>query len=118
MKFIVDEGVDLQIVQRLRQDGHIALYVAEMAPGILDDEVLALAADQNAVLVTTDKDFGELVFRLGKVNCPIMLIRLAGLKPLEKAHLVSSVVARHQQLLASSFSVVSPGSVRFRPRVI
>ena len=64
MKFLADEGVDKQIVDRLRQDGHSVWYVAEMEPGISDDEVLTIANQENAILLTADKDFGELIFRL------------------------------------------------------
>ena len=56
MKFLADEGVDKQIVDRLRQDGHSVWYVAEMEPGISDDEVLNLANRENAILLTADKD--------------------------------------------------------------
>ena len=58
MRLLVDEGVDSPIVARLKDDGHQVTYVAEMAPGIPDEEVLDLANQQQAVLITTDKDFG------------------------------------------------------------
>lgn len=63
MKFIADEGIDRPIVDRLRQEGYSVWYIAEMAPSISDDMVLKLANDQKALLLTADKDFGELVFR-------------------------------------------------------
>ncbi|MDL1962260.1 MAG: DUF5615 family PIN-like protein [Deltaproteobacteria bacterium] len=63
MNFVADESVDRQIVERLRDDGHSVWYVAEMAPSISDDEVLKLANNESASLITSDKDFGELVFR-------------------------------------------------------
>ncbi len=63
MNFVADEGVDNQIVKKLREEGHQVLYIAEMDPGISDDEVLHQANSQNALLITADKDFGELIFR-------------------------------------------------------
>lgn len=78
MKLVADENVDGPIVARLREDGHEVDYVAEMAPGISDDEVLDHANGRQALLITTDKDFGELVFRQGKLNAGIVLLRLAG----------------------------------------
>lgn len=63
MNFFADESVDRQIVERLRQDGHHVRYVAEMASGLSDDVVLAAANAEAALLLTTDKDFGEMVFR-------------------------------------------------------
>ncbi len=59
MKFLGDENLDFQIVERLRLDSHIVFYVVEMEPGIYDDEVLDLANNEGAMLLTSDKDFGE-----------------------------------------------------------
>ncbi|MEH2408585.1 DUF5615 family PIN-like protein [Nostoc sp.] len=59
MKFLGDENLDWQIVERLRLDGHEVLYVMEIQSGITDDEVLNLANNESAILLTSDKDFGE-----------------------------------------------------------
>ncbi len=63
MNFVADENIETSIIERLREDGHQVLSVAEMEPGILDDEVLDRANQASALLLTNDKDFGELVFR-------------------------------------------------------
>lgn len=63
MKFLADENVDKPIVKRLRDDGHTVLYVLETEPSISDDEVIRRASEELALLLTADKDFGELVFR-------------------------------------------------------
>ena len=78
MKCVADENVDSAIETALRSAGHDVWYVAEEARGILDDEVLRRAADENALLLTSDKDFGDLVFRQGKSDSGVLLIRLAG----------------------------------------
>ncbi|MEH2184197.1 DUF5615 family PIN-like protein [Nostoc sp.] len=54
MKFLGDENLDWQIVERLRLNGHEVLYVVEMEPGILDDEVFNLANNESAILLTND----------------------------------------------------------------
>lgn len=61
MNLLADESVDRQIVDRLRQDGHAVRYIAEMEPGVSDDTVLDLAYRESILLLTADKDFGELV---------------------------------------------------------
>ena len=68
MILLADESVDRQIVDRLREDGRTVLYVTEMDPGISDDAVLSLANGKEAVLLTADRDFGELIFRQKKVS--------------------------------------------------
>lgn len=63
MKFVADEGVDAQIIKALRVKGHDVLYIAEFDSGIADDLVLKYANNQKRILITRDKDFGELVYR-------------------------------------------------------
>ncbi len=116
MNFLVDESVDQQVVQRLRQDGHDVLYVAEMKPGISDDDVLEAANQHGALLLTADKDFGELVFRLNRLSKGVVLLRLAGLSPEAKTTVVSSAVREHGSELSDAFCVLSPGMVRIRPQ--
>jgi predicted nuclease of predicted toxin-antitoxin system len=111
---LADESVDRQIVDRLRREDHHVLYVAEMEPGISDDAVLSLANQEANILLTVDKDFGELVFRQGRVMSGIFLIRLAGLSPARKAELVASVVSQHGPELPGAFAVLTPGSFRIR----
>lgn len=106
MNFLVDEGVDRQIVDKLRQDGHSVLYIAEMSPGIADDEVLDMANAQGALLLTSDKDFGELVYRQGRLTSGVILIRLAGLSPIRKAEIVGSAIGQHSEELSSAFIVL------------
>lgn len=114
MKILADESVDGQIVDRLRQDGHLVLYVAEMEPGISDDPVLDLANRESAVLVTADKDFGELVFRQRRLMPGIVLIRLAGLPPAHKAEIVTSAIRQHTLELPQAFAVVTAKALRIR----
>ena len=61
MNILADESVDQPIVNRLREDGHTVLYVAEMDPGISDEVVLQEANNREFLLLTADIDFGELV---------------------------------------------------------
>lgn len=63
----------------LRRDEHMVLCVTEMNPGISDDEVLGKAEKEPAILITADKDFGELVFRLQRTTNGVVLVRLAGI---------------------------------------
>ena len=90
MTFIADESVDRDIVQRLRREGHQVWYVAEMDPGISDDDVLELANRETALLLTADKDFGEMVFRQRRFSGGIVLTRLAGLSAQLQIDLIST----------------------------
>ena len=117
MNLLADESVDRPVVERLRQDSHDVVYVAEPAPSITDEEVLREANARSAVLVTADKDFGELVFRQGLVHSGVVLLRLAGLANATKAEIVAEVCRVRAAELIGSFSVISPGQVRIRRRL-
>jgi predicted nuclease of predicted toxin-antitoxin system len=114
VKFLADECVDRQIVDRLRQGGHEVLYVMEMEPGISDAEVLCLTNLEKSILVTADKDFGELIFRQGKIAKGVILVRLAGLSPEVKAEVVVDAVKDHAGELLQAFTVITPVTVRVR----
>ena len=77
MKFLADECCDASLVSALRADGHDVLYVLETFPGTSDDAILDRAFAEHRILLTEDKDFGELVYRLGRpahriVYCVLM----------------------------------------------
>ena len=112
MKLVADEGVDRPIVDRLRLDGHDVIYVKDLSPSITDDEVLQLANDGNCMLLTADKDFGELVCRLGRVHGGVVLHRLGGLSNDKKAEVVARVFQDHAMELIGAFTVIAPGVVR------
>ncbi len=114
MNFVVDENIDRQVVERLRDDGNSVWYVAEMSPSISDDEVLQIANNGTAPLITSDKDFGELVFRQHLVSHGVILVRLSGLNPEQKAETVSSAITNHENELLGNFTVITPTRIRIR----
>ncbi len=114
MNIVADEGVEKEVVFRLRKDGHAVKWVAELAPSIPDDEVLALANSSGSLLITNDKDFGELVIRRRLVNSGVVLLRFNGVSEASKAELVSISITDHGHELINSFTVIEPGLIRIR----
>jgi predicted nuclease of predicted toxin-antitoxin system len=117
MNLFADESVDRQIVEQLRQDGHDVPYVAEMSAGVSDEAVLAQANASQAVLLTADKDFGELVYREGRIHAGVVLVRLAGLSSSAKAQIVSDTVRQRGAEMVDGFCVLAPSKVRIRRRL-
>jgi predicted nuclease of predicted toxin-antitoxin system len=117
VKFVADESIDKQIVERLRANGHNVEFIAELEPGVDDETVLTRSREHGAVLLTADKDFGELVFRQGLLHCGILLVRLAGLRPEVKADMVASIVERHAEPLRLGFAVLTQQAFRIRKRI-
>jgi predicted nuclease of predicted toxin-antitoxin system len=116
VNILADENVDAPIVLALREDGHRVAYVRELEPGIDDHAVLQLANVDNALLLTSDKDFGELVFRQRLIHAGVILYRLAGLSADRKISIIVGALAQHGDQMQNAFSLITAGHVRIRPR--
>lgn len=93
LKFIADEGFDKEIVLALREDYDVS-YVIEFMPSADDADILERAEKEQRIVLTLDKDFGELVFRENKPHSGVILCRVQGLQAKEKCNLVKTVVAK------------------------
>jgi predicted nuclease of predicted toxin-antitoxin system len=114
VKLLADECCDALLVDGLRGDGHDVLYVKEVDPGAADDTVLQMAADQQRILLTEDKDFGELVVRLKLPAYGIVLLRINPADSAAKLARFRHLVQHHVQRLPGSFVVLSEKRARFR----
>lgn len=98
----------------LRQAAYNTRFICEDCPGVADSVVLELAEQDDRVLLTEDKDFGDLVFRAAQAAHGVMLIRLSELPPLEAAALVLEVVEAHRDELIGRFAVLNSRALRLR----
>ena len=73
-----------------------------------------IAVEDDRILITQDKDFGELVYLQKKLHAGIILLRLLGLKPKRKAEIVLSIIQQHENELYKSFTVIQQGLVKIR----
>ena len=69
---------------------------------------------QNALLITADTDFGELIYRSGRTSTGVILLRLAGLSSFDKSNLLISSINDHGEEMYNSFTVISKKSIRIR----
>ena len=115
MNFLADECCDALLVAGLRRDGHDVLYVVEIAPGIDDETVLKMAADQDRILLTEDKEFGDLVVRLGYPAYGIVLLRMNPAESDTKLARLREVLDKQASRLPHSIVVIDEGKARFRP---
>jgi predicted nuclease of predicted toxin-antitoxin system len=79
MRLLADENLPGTVIVELRARGHDVLAVKESMRGEADTDILARAQAESRVVLTQDKDFGELAFRVGlPASCGVILFRLAG----------------------------------------
>lgn len=117
MNFLADECCDTGIVASLRADGHDVAYVLERQAGASDEEVLQNAFVEGRILLTEDKDFGELIYRLKKPACGIILIRIDVPERYEKWPRLEALIAKHGDRLPGHFVVLELSKYRFRPLI-
>jgi len=114
VKLVADESVEGPTVSALRSAGHSVLFIAETSPGIEDAEVLAIALREQALLLTGDKDFGELVFRNREPHCGVLLIRSPEDGAGENAANTLAAIQQHGPALLNRFSVLVGRALRIR----
>ena len=115
MKFIVDESTGAAVVEYLRRAGHDVLAVAEVMPQADDRGILIRATSEERILVTNDKDFGELVFRNRQTYIGVVLLRLHDESPTSRVNVMKAVLEQHADRLAGHFAVATEATVRIRP---
>ena len=112
MRFLADESCDFAVVRALRTAGHDVLAVVECSPGLDDALVMDLALREQRILLTEDKDFGQLVYANAQPSGGIILIRYPANVRTTLPHAVVSFVKSATARLAGSFVIFSPGRIR------
>lgn len=115
MHILANENFPADAVNALRQHGHEVVWVREDAPGSIDTQVLQRAQDEERVLITFDKDFGELAFRYGlPASCGIILFRISTISSEYIARLAVAALDQRQDW-AGHFSVIDDTQIRMTP---
>ncbi len=116
-KFVADESVDFRLIKSLRESGFEVIAIIKDNPGLSDDEVLAFTYNKQAILITEDKDFGELTFRLRKPAFGIILLRF-GKSPIdEKIPKLLSVLQKFGGKFTGMFTVIMNDKFRMKPLI-
>jgi predicted nuclease of predicted toxin-antitoxin system len=116
MDFVADESCARPVIQALREAGHDVVAIAEIARGATDDQVLERALKEKRVLITEDRDFGELVYARGRSSAGVILVRFPSRARRAKSATVIEAVSRLGSRLRDAFAVVEPGRVRISSR--
>lgn len=115
MKLLANENIPLASITALRVAGHDVLSLSLDSPGINDEAVLALAREQDRILITFDRDYGELVYRRRlPVPLGVIYMRFVPQTAIEPAETLQSIFEQGIQI-AGYFLVVERDSFRRRP---
>jgi len=114
VRWLVDECVSARLVVMLREAGHDVSYAAETAAGTSDIELIELARLENRLLLTDDKDFGELVIRRQWDTPGVVLMRIAAEQPQTRWKRLQAAILRFGDGLYGKYIVVEALRFRFR----
>jgi predicted nuclease of predicted toxin-antitoxin system len=113
VRFLVDENAGVVVASWIRSLGHEVFSVYEESRGIDDDTVIQKAFDENRILITSDKDFGEKVYREQRPHRGIILRRVANECSANKIDVLQKLLVEYPEQLSDNFIVVTEKLVRF-----
>jgi predicted nuclease of predicted toxin-antitoxin system len=114
VQFLADESCDFAVVRALRAAGFDVVAVAEIAPRLTDQAVVEHALQGRRVVLTEDKDFGQLVYSSQRRGPGIILIRFPATARKTLPDTLLDLVRKGEQHIAGHFVVIQPGRVRIR----
>jgi|SRR5580704_1623136 predicted nuclease of predicted toxin-antitoxin system len=115
MRFLANENFPFPSITFLRQAGYNISSVAEQYPGISDYEVIEKAKAENSIILTFDKDYGEIIFKHGQENPPaVIFFRFKGENPETAGKLLIDLIKNKTFKLENKFTVIEKESVRQR----
>ena len=114
MKLLVDVGVGKGVENWLRTHGYDVLAVRDLDPRMPDRDILALAVQAERMVVTMDKDFGELVYRSRKLHAGVLLLRLEEARSYERIAVMEEILSKYGDQLPGNFAVYQSGRLRIR----
>ncbi len=112
MRFIVDECTGPKVAKWLKSIDHDVFSVYEQSRGINDIEILKLAVKEKRILITNDKDFGEMIFREKKAHNGIIFLRLNDERSAMKIKVIENVLMEHPDEIKNNFIVASENNLR------
>jgi predicted nuclease of predicted toxin-antitoxin system len=115
MDFLANENFPLLSARRLREAGHRVVSVIQEAPGSKDEDILKRAHTESLIILTFDRDYGELIYRHQALPpAGVVYFRFAPATPSEPAEILINVMDRAALSVIGKFTIVERGRVRQR----
>lgn len=112
MRFLVDECTGSKVAAYLRDAGYEIFSVFNESRGMTDDEILSKAFVENWILITNDKDFGEMIFREHRTHHGVVFMRLDDERAANKIKVLEQLLENYAEKLPEQFVTVTETKVR------
>jgi predicted nuclease of predicted toxin-antitoxin system len=113
VRFLVDECTGPNVARWLRDKQHDVFSIFDQARGMNDDWIMQKAFEEDRILITNDKDFGEKVYREGHPHHGVILLRLNDERAANKIDVLRRLLQDYPERLPNQFAVVTETRVRF-----
>ena len=115
LRFLVDVNVGLAVADGLRDSGYEVVLADDLDWCMPDVDMLSRAHQEQRIILTTDTDFGELVYHSRQPHAGVLLLRMPGANRDEKIRVAQEIVDRYGDQLPGHFCVYRQGRLRIRP---
>ena len=116
MRFLVDECTGSGVAQWLREREHDVFSVYDDGGGMRDDAILRMANSERRIIVTNDRDFGEMIFREGRPHCGVIFLRVRDERTKSKIAVLEGLLQDYSIRLQGEFVVASENQIRWARR--
>ena len=113
---MVDVGGGKKVEEYLSKSGFDIKIIREINPRMTDRDILKIAVKENRMVITMDKDFGELVYNSGLPHSGVLLLRLETIRGDDKVKIVSNILKKYSDKLYDNFCVFQNGRIRIKKR--
>ena len=113
-KIVIDVGVGNIIEEWLFNNGYHVLAIRNINPKMDDIDIIEYASNENAIIITMDKDFGELVYKNSSLHTGILLLRLDDALAEEKLSVIQNIFPDYLSQIQNNFCVYQNGKLRIR----
>lgn len=118
MRFLANENIPLDAVEALRKKKHDIAWIRTDCPGSNDEDILFRAVAEERILITFDKDFGELAFRQRlPAQCGIILFRISGRTSAYATEIIITAIESRNDW-SGHFSVIEEDRIRMKPLIL
>ena len=113
MKFIADVNIEKPVIDYLAEAGYDIKWIPDYDCEISDEALLRMARSEKRILITNDKDFGELIFLQKRLSSGIILFRVKGQRTEEKVKLMKKLLRNYPDKLLNNFVIITERKLRF-----
>jgi len=114
MKFLIDVGVGKKVEEWFKENNYDVKCVRDINIHSKDKDILRLAASENRMIITMDKDFGELVYNSGMFHSGVLILRLEDAEGEDKVDIVKRIMTGFAEKIENKFCVFQNGKLRIR----